>query len=268
MRVSTFNNILNNTKILAFTAENNSSNFVERLANAKKALKEAVKNKADKDTFEKLYKEFTAIEKLSKDSIVEKDVPKIFVSAAKWLTKMKSEKTGIKAVDMASTATKLVLLGNFGKEVAGTILYTVQALTNEDLPPDKRKFVGMYDLAVGVVSTTLSFIFGIGLNDWVKNRYKNLLKPLTGSSNAAIRARGAAAIVGLAAFSSFALQTIVAKRIIAPAIATPVAGKLKKTLQDMEEAKKGKKSEETMSSMPPEALILAKTPVDSENKAA
>lgn len=267
MKISAFNNSLNNKNNIVFSGSENSTGYAERFTKVKKEYKNAVKTKADKTVFDNIYHELGEIEKAAKSNIKEKNIPKIFTSLVRWFGKTKIDKTGNKAIDTAAALTKVVLWGNFGKEVAGTILYTVQALTNEDLPKDKRKFVGMYDLAVGVVSTACSLVFGVGLEKKIKDGYKNLLKPLSESPNAAIRARGAAAIVGLAAFSSFALQTIVGKRIVAPAIATPVAGRLKNALQNKEAEKNGKKNpEEEMSSMPPEALILAKNPENKEKK--
>lgn len=132
--------------------------------------------------------------------------------------------------DIVKAVTRVVLLGNTFKEVVGTILYTTQAMTNEDLPKDKRKFVGLYDLSVGVVSTIVSLIFGVGLQDRIRNGYSKLLKPLGKSLP-----KSAAFVGTAAAFTSFALQTIVGKRIIAPAIATPVAGKLKAKMMEKED---------------------------------
>ena len=139
--------------------------------------------------------------------------------------------------DLIKSVTKVVLIGNTLKEVVGTILYTTQAMTNEDLPQDKRKFVGLYDLSVGVVSTVVSLIFGIGLQNKIRNGYSKILRPLGKSLP-----RSAAFIGTAAGFTSFALQTIVGKRIIAPAVATPVAGRMKAHMLKKEAAKTEKES--------------------------
>lgn len=192
-------------------------------------------------------------------------IPRIFNPIVRWFGKVKIDKTGNKAIDTASMLTKIVLWGNVGKELVGTSIYTVQALTNEDLPQDKRKFVGMYDLAVGLVSTTCSFAF-LTLEPKIKSGYKKLLKPLTDSP--ATKSKAAASIVGLAAFTSFALQTIVGKRIVAPAIATPVAGIFKRKLEEMDAEKKETTGTEKEPVIIPiaDALVLAKNkPVSSSN---
>lgn len=225
-------NISPNNQNITFTGDD----FAKKLKEAKKDFKKAVKEGADKDTFQKIHDRFKSIEDGSK--VKNLKIPAIFPTIVKWFGKVKVDKTGNKALDTASALTKVVLWGNVGKEVVGTAIYTVQALTNEDLDPDKRKFIGMYDLAVGVVSTACSFVFGVGLEKKIKDGYKNLLKPLTKSENLVVKSRAAAAIVGLAAFSSFALQTIVGKRIVAPAIATPIAGNLKGKLEARELKKK------------------------------
>lgn len=252
----------NNGKNVAFG--NNDPNLRQRLDEAGKKLKEAVKNKSDFATFEKIEKELDEIKK-SAEKKVEIKVPGIFVKCMKWFGMPK--KTGNKALDSAKTVTRLVLWGNTAKEAVNTGLYTVQALTNQDLPKDKRKFVGIYDLAVGVISTSFSVIFGVGLEDKVKKGYEKMLEPLTKSSNKpAVQGRAKAAIVGLAALSSFVLQTIIAKRIIAVAIGTPIAGKAKKYLEAQEaEKKKGKQSDPKKDNIPIENdILLSKVPNDSD----
>lgn len=218
-----------------FTGNSNNIQLFESLKECEKTLAEAIKNKSSQETFKAIQDRFSSIEKLATAKIEKKKIPTVFVKLVQWFGKVK---TGNKALDTAALLTKVVLWGNVGKEITGTALYTVQALTNQDLEPDKRKFVGMYDLAVGLVSTCCSFIFGIGLEKSVKDVYKKILKPLTKSHNPSISSRAEVAIVGLAAFSSFALQTIVGKRIIAPAIATPIAGKMKAKMEAQAEAKK------------------------------
>jgi len=251
MRISSFNNNPNiKTNSLTFTGNGLAADFTE----AKKEFKAARKT-GDATRLEKLYKDLTAIENAAKGQIKEGNIPKIFYRAVGWVSKIKFEKTGNKKLDTAAQLARLVLWGNIGKEIAGMTLYTVQALTNQDLPPDKRKFVGMYDLFVGITSTSFSLLF-MTLDKRITGGYKKLLKPLSESSHAATRARAGAAIVGISAFTNFAMQMIVGKRIVAPAVATPVAGKIKKHME-AKEAQKLKKQEETMSPFPKEALILA-----------
>lgn len=144
-----------------------------------------------------------------------------------------------------------VVLGNTAKEMVGATIYTVQALSNEDLAPDKRKFIGMYDLAVGVISSALSLITGIAM---VKGQNKLINFMLGGEQKAKQLPGYVKAFGGLKFILPVIIQTIVCKRIIAPGVATPMAGQLKKKLQDKED----KKLATNTNPLPAEALVLAK----------
>ena len=137
-------------------------------------------------------------------------------------------KKGPKGIAIALAA------GNVGKELVGTTVYTIQALTNEDLPADKRKFIGMYDLVVGLISTTFSAIFGFGA---VAIQDKLIAKGLKSSSGKGFP-KYSAAFAGLVWLIPQLLQTIIGKRIVAPAIATPLAGKMKASMIAKADAKK------------------------------
>ena len=163
--------------------------------------------------------EFKANAHAPKDT-VPKPILKLF---QKWsnsgLMKYLSKK-GPRGIALALAA------GNVGKELVGTTVYTVQALTNEDLPADKRKFIGMYDLMVGLISTSFSALFGFGA---VAAQDKLLEKALRKNSGAGYP-KYAAAFTGLVWLIPQLLQTIIGKRIVAPAIAIPLAGKMKENM--------------------------------------
>ncbi len=221
----------------------------ETAKSAKKTIKESSSAEAKKKVIDKVVKLAEETENQAKieakgklntkfGAKLDKTLDNVFT----WVVKKfgKSDRLISKnkdSADLIKSATKVVLLGNTLKEVVGTILYTTQAMTNEDLPQDKRKFVGLYDLSVGVVSTIVSLIFGVGLQNKIRNGYAKLLKPVAKSLP-----RSAVFVGTAAAFTSFALQTIVGKRIIAPAIATPVAGKLKTNMMEKANAQPDKKS--------------------------
>ena len=257
MKISSVNNNLRSQNIFFGDAPKRTP---EENAKLYKEMLEKAKTETNVDKLKEIRKILKEIQDVAKEHIGPIKIPGIFTRLFKYMGKI--DKTGNKALDSAAMLTRIVLWGNVGKEAVGTTMYTVQALTNEDLPPDKRKFVGMYDLVVGLVSTTFSFIFGVGLEDKIKSGYKSMLDPLSKSPSKATRGKAAAAIVGLAAFSSFALQTIVGKRIVAPAVGTPMAGKLKKYMETKAAEKNNeekKPEDDNMSPFPAEALILAKT---------
>ena len=203
----------------------------QKILNDVKKLAEETEKQAGKE----------AKEKLSSTKFGTK-LDKTLNSIFTWVVKKFGKSDGLVkknkgSEELIKSVTKVVLLGNTLKEVVGTILYTTQALTNEDLPQDKRKFVGLYDLAVGVVSSIVSLIFGIGLQNKIRNGYSKLLQPLGKSLP-----KSASLVGPAAAFTSFALQVIVGKRIVAPAIATPVAGKLKTKMMENDSKKNAQKA--------------------------
>ena len=63
------------------------------------------------------------------------------------------------------------------------------------------------------------------------NGYKKALKPLDNHPKQAF------IIAGLTTFTSIVLQSIVAKRMLAPAISTPLAGKLKNKIEEYNNSK-------------------------------
>ena len=157
----------------------------------------------------------------------------------KWVQNMFKKASNSKIIKyLASKGPKGIALalaaGNVGKEVVGTLVYTVQAWTNEDLPADKRKFIGMYDLIVGLISTTFSAAFGFGA---IAVQDKLIKKALAKNKGTGFP-KYAAAYAGLVWLIPNILQTIIGKRIVAPAIATPVAGNIKNKMIAKAEAKK------------------------------
>lgn len=157
------------------------------------------------------------------------------VKTLKWVSKTKAFNAVLKN---SKGVGYLLVLGNTGKELVGTAIYTVQALTNEDLPPNKRKFIGMYDLGVGAISTSLSFVAGILTVAYQDKFIKGLLSKYDPELNAKYK-KYAAAFGGIRYLIPLVSQNILIKRIIAPAIATPFAGKMKKKMEAKDALKSG-----------------------------
>jgi len=164
--------------------------------------------------------------------------------------------------DLIEGVNNIVIWGNVFKEAMGTALYTTQALTNTDLDKSERKFVGMYDLFVGITSTTISALFGLGLEKPIKDGFKKMFKPLEH-----LPKTGAIAVAA-AGFTAFILQTIVGKRIVAPAIGKPLAAKARDYLRAKEEAKKPTAEAKTVEMKPEEAQYVELNDSDNEFHAA
>lgn len=135
----------------------------------------------------------------------------------------------------------LVNFGNCLKELVCMVVYPLQVMTNPDLPEEKRRFVGLYDFFVTCFSLggTLLFIWkGKKLTDKLAD---NLMKKYTAEPNLYPKAKRA--VKGGAFVIGIAVQTILFKRILAPAFAPVLAGKARKALEDRD-AKKGKEISE------------------------
>lgn len=229
-------NSVNSTSFTGWTAE--AAKESRKLMKEAKAL---IKEPINAETADAVSAKLSAMDKKLKTQldIAKKDIDKnakpvegIWVGIVKAIEKLTGgpKSTG----DVASALTAVVLWGNVLKEAVGTALYTIQAMTNEDLPKDKRRFVGAYDLGVGVTSTMISFILGVGFQKVIEKGYKSMLKGLKGSSP-----RYDAILAGLSSFTSFGLQTIVGKRMIAPLVGVPVAGKIRSMMEARDAKKNG-----------------------------
>ena len=137
-----------------------------------------------------------------------------------------------KGGNLSKTIINAVLIGNILKDLATGVISTSQSFTNPDLSKEKRLFVGSYDIMACITTVIISYLFGPMAVDKIMNSYKKALKPLNGNPKQSI------IIAGLTTFTSIVLQSIVAKRMIAPAISTPLAGKLKNELEKRNNNKK------------------------------
>ncbi len=152
----------------------------------------------------------------------------IFEKFAKTFAHSAKGKSG----NLSKTIINAVLIGNILKDLATGIVSTSQSFTNPDLTKEKRLFMGSYDIMACLTTVAISYVFGPMSVDKIMNSYKKLLSPLKGTPKFAV------VIAGLTTFTSIVLQSIIAKRMIAPAISTPLAGMLKSKLENMDSNKK------------------------------
>lgn len=157
------------------------------------------------------------------------------------------------------TAEDLVNGGNIAKELVCMIVYPVQVLTNPDLPKDKRRFIGVYDFFVTCVSLAGTILFAWKgkayskviarkmLSKTIKlaekdGKVKALVKKLDPKNpNGDVKAypRLERAIAGGAFVLGLLGQTILFKRLLAPALAPLGAAKVRTVLEERD-AKKAK----------------------------
>ena len=180
---------------------------------AEKELKDSYKNNHLKEKVDN-----------SLDTIFEK-----FAKVFKYTPKNKD-------TNLSKSIIHAVLIGNILKDLATGVISTTQSFTNPDLTKEKRLFMGSYDIMACITTVILSYLFGPMAVDKIMNGYKKALKPLDGHPKQAF------IIAGLTTFTSLALQSIGAKRMFAPAISTPMAGKLKDKIEKHEKMRNKSRS--------------------------
>lgn len=149
------------------------------------------------------------------------------------------------------------------KDGLGCYLYVTQSLNNKEIPDDKRGFVASLDLTNGLLMILLQIamfftvshkvcqtkmfdkIFGKMFDRPIRKTYQALVKNQPGYEKLKgldfkpefekIRENVKDAFGGL---TSLAAATIVGKRMLVPFIATPLAGKVEKKMNEKYEAKK------------------------------
>lgn len=123
----------------------------------------------------------------------------------------------------------LVNVGNVLKELVCMVVYPLQVLTNPDLPKEKRRFVGLYDFFVTCFSLTGTLVYMWKGKKLAKSFAEKVMKKYTQKPDMYPKAKraveGGAFVVGLA------VQTILFKRILAPALSPPLAAKARIALE-------------------------------------
>lgn len=149
------------------------------------------------------------------------------------------------------------------KDGLGCYLYVTQSLNNKDIPDDKRKFVASLDLTNGLLMIGFQLLmffvtrsalgklfektYGKMFNRSAKKVYQQLVKNKPGFENLnnikytqefeKIRDSVKDAFIGIASLAS---ATIVGKRMLVPFIATPLAGKVEKKMNERANKKQNK----------------------------
>ena len=148
------------------------------------------------------------------------------------------------------------------KDGLGCYLYVTQSMNNKDIPDDKRKFVAALDLTNGLLMIGFQILmfftvsnkvcqtkmfdkaFGKMFNRPVKKLYQSIIKTKPGHEHLDdikysqdfndFRGKVKDAFGG---FTSLIAATIVGKRMLVPFIATPLAGKVEKKMNEMSATK-------------------------------
>ena len=222
---------INPQQNLAFNGLNTHS-AAKRMKELKTFIKTAdIKNT---DTCKYIAQEAQEIEKLAQQELIkEQKTNKLKGNIDNFLenmfikfSKTFNPKSPSPKKDLGKAVINAVLMGNIFKDLMTGIVSSTQSFTNPDFSKEKRLFIGSYDVAACLTTITTSFILGPMVVDKIKNGYKKVLKPLKHSNKYDM------CLLGLTSISAIVLQSIVAKRMIAPAISTPLAGIMKEKLQE------------------------------------
>ena len=153
----------------------------------------------------------------------------------------------------AAAAATIALVSNLTKDAVNCYYYVVQSLSNDRIPEEKRKFVAGLDLSNGILNVITQTGVGIVLpimtnkifeknvvpkyfsKEAMSNMYKKLKPniPLSGFEEKLLKNK-AFAKVGLSVISTLVGTQVIAKRIIVPLIATPLASYFKVKFEQME----------------------------------
>lgn len=165
--------------------------------------------------------------------------------------KLAKSKTINNALDYIETnpanAARMLLMANVAKDVINCGFYTYQSLNNKDIPEEKRNFVAALDLSNGILNIGTQLLAGLwfttksvqakicnGLFGKVANNYERFIKNnYPKIDNQDLQAKIQRSIdhqkifgkckSGFTAISTVVITTILAKRVVVPFLATPIA---------------------------------------------
>lgn len=156
--------------------------------------------------------------------------------------------------DMAAT---LALISTTTKDAVNCYYYTTQSLHNEKIPEEKRKFVAGLDLSNGILNVVVQFALGSAMNTvssklfekWFgksfneaagKKLHKTLEKAKFDYTEKqvidSLAKNKKYASAGFKVIAVLLVTQVIAKRIITPLLATPMAGVFKEQLEKREKA--------------------------------
>ena len=165
--------------------------------------------------------------------------------------------------DLAKT---LALISTTTKDAVNCYYYTTQSYNNKKIPEDKRKFVAGIDLANGILNVITQFTLGMYVNKksdkWFDKLLSGGVSPTTdainkyrkdadailskfnikctdGNIEKAIKTFNKVTKSGFGVILVLVVTQILAKRVIVPFLATPLAGVFKDIMEKHQNGKSG-----------------------------
>ena len=151
---------------------------------------------------------------------------------------------------VGAAAATLTLVSTTSKDAVNCYYYVTQSLKNEKIPEEKRKFVASLDLSNGILNIITQLALGVPVAKSIDKIFDKHIAPKHFDNNSLIqnlkksvdedifesclKKNKKAAKAGLGALATLFVTQIVAKRIIVPFIATPMASVIKKKMEQKE----------------------------------
>ena len=151
---------------------------------------------------------------------------------------------------IAGAASGIALASTMSKDIVATYYYVTQSAKNEKIPPEKRSFVAALDLGNGIMNVIGALAIGLPMKGWMEKLFDSKLEKKYFSTEVAEKTmqkiadtgkkvdkekfleafmkRKDLAKVGLCVMGTLVGSQIIAKRILTPLIATPMASVFEK----------------------------------------
>ncbi len=151
---------------------------------------------------------------------------------------------------IAGAASGIALASTMSKDIVATYYYVTQSAKNEKIPPEKRSFVAALDLGNGIMNVIGALAIGLPMKGWMEKLFDSKLEKKYFSTEVAQKTmqkiidsgkkvdkekfmeafmkRKDLAKVGLCVMGTLVGSQIIAKRILTPLIATPMASMFEK----------------------------------------
>lgn len=151
---------------------------------------------------------------------------------------------------IAGAASGIALASTMSKDIVATYYYVTQSAKNKKIPPEKRSFVAALDLGNGIMNVIGALAIGLPMKGWMEKLFDSKIEKKYFSTEVAEKTmqkiaeagkkidkekfmeafmkRKDLAKTGLCVMGTLVGSQIIAKRILTPLIATPMASVFEK----------------------------------------
>ncbi len=172
---------------------------------------------------------------------------------ANYAFNSKASKIASDPFRVGAAAATVAMVSATSKDAVNCYYYVTQSLKNEKIPEEKRKFVAALDLSNGILNIITQIAMGAPLLKRIDGFFDTKIAPKYFDNNKVIqslkskvdddifetclKSQKSAAKAGLGIVATLVVTQIIAKRIIVPLLATPMASVIKKKMEEKSAAK-------------------------------